>query len=266
MAISKNTREWHRFSLKERFTRYILYLGFALPFSLLWHGMDIQLIYFSSAPAELADLFERMVPPDWSYISELIRPAIKTVHIAVVGTAISVVCSIPVVLIAAENLTPNRLTYALGKFIISFSRSVDPLIYALIFVLLFGPGALAGMFAVGLNSLGFISKVLSEEIEEIDDKQLQAIKATGASPLNQILYGIIPQIKAPFIGVTIYRWDVNIRSATVIGLVGAGGIGGLLQENMGLLYWNRVLTILMFIMGLVAFSEVVSAYFRAKIQ
>jgi phosphonate transport system permease protein len=119
---------------------------------------------------------------------------------------------------------------------------------------------------MGLKSVGFLGKFFAEEIEEINRNTATAIRSTGASSFLIMIYGIVPQIKAPFTGLTIYRWDVNIRAATIVGLVGAGGIGAQLDRSMGFLYWGEVLTILVIIFGLVIMSEVISAYLRAKVR
>lgn len=265
MATQKPQR-WERFDRREKLERYgammtlfVVALGF-------YYTMDVNIDYAGSAPYFLYDLFSRMLPPDLSILPELVQPTIETVHMSILATGFAVIASIPVAIIAAENLTPNKVTYALGKFIVSATRSVHDIIWALIFVLVLGPGALAGMLAMGTKSIGFIGKFFAEEIEEIDRDAVQAIQATGASSLLVMIYAIVPQIKAPFVGISIYRWDVNIRAATIVGLVGAGGIGVELDAAMGYLYWSEAMTILIVIFVLVILSEGISAYFREKVR
>jgi len=231
-----------------------------------WVIMDVRISYFGDAPVHLYDLFDRMYPPDFSIAAGLVNPTIETLHMSILATVFAFVVSIPTAMLAAENLSPNKVTYALGKVIVVSCRSVHDIIWALIFVLILGPGALAGLLAMGLKSVGFLGKFFAEEIEEINRNTATAIRATGASSLLIMIYGIVPQIKAPFTGLTIYRWDVNIRAATIVGLVGAGGIGAQLDRSMGFLYWGEVLTILVIIFGLVIMSEVISAYLRAKVR
>ena len=207
-----------------------------------------------------------MYPPDVGYSGEILSPLIETVHIAIIGTALAILMSIPVSLIGAENTTPNRFTFVLGKFIISASRSVNVIIWALGFVIVFGSGALAGTLAIAVRSVGFCSKLIAESIEEIDPGQVEAITATGANPLEAAIYGIVPQIKPAFIGVATYRWDINVRASTIIGFVGAGGIGVELNTSINFFAWGQVLTILLAILGIVIISEVVSAYLRRKVR
>nr|WP_267903137.1 ABC transporter permease subunit [Natronococcus pandeyae] len=146
------------------------------------------------------------------------------------------------------------------------TRSVNVIIWALFFVVIFGTGALSGVLAVAFRSIGFVSKLLAEGIEEIDAGQVEAIRAMGGSPLDVVIYGIVPQIKPAFVGVATYRWDINVREATVIGFVGAGGIGVYLDTSINFFQWSNVLTILIAILGIVIISEVVSAYLRKKVS
>jgi phosphonate transport system permease protein len=176
-----------------------------------------------------------------------------------------VLLSIPIAFLAARNTTFNRATYALGRLVMSVSRSVDSLIWALIFIIVVGPGSLAGALAVAVRSIGFVSKLFAEGIEEIDRGQVEAIVATGAGRFKVLLYGIVPQIRPVFAGVTIYRWDINIRESTVLGIVGAGGIGFVLNTAILGLEWSRVGLILLVILGVVVVSEAVSAYLRKRV-
>jgi len=143
---------------------------------------------------------------------------------------------------------------------------VNVIIYALIFVIAFGPGALAGVLALAVRSIGFIAKLLAEAIEEIDRTQVEAIAATGATGTEQILYGILPQIKPTLVGVVTYRWDINVRASTILGFVAAGGIGVELLTKLNSFQWHGVATILLVILNVVLVSEGFSAYVRNKIQ
>lgn len=261
-----NRQNWELRNRREKWSRYLSLLFLLIVAVLFYHGIDVRINYVADAPAQLTDLFARMFPPDLGILPSLVQPTIDTIHMSILSTLFAVVVSIPVAVLAAENLSPNKVTYGLGKFIISATRSVHDIIWALIFVLIFGPGILAGLLGMGLKSVGFIGKFFAEEIEEIDRETVKAVRATGANRWMTMIYGIVPQIKAPFVGITMYRWDVNVRAATIVGLVGAGGIGVELNAAMGLLYWQDALTILLIIVALVIVSEVVSAYFRDKVQ
>ena len=259
-------RTWERRTPRQRLVRYLAGLLTIVAAAISWRLLRINYDYLGTAPVEFMDLINRMYPPNVAYTGQILSPMIETIHIAILGTALAVLMSIPVALIGAENTTPNRLTFLLGKFIISASRSVNVIIWALVFVIIFGSGALAGTLAIAVRSIGFCSKLISEAIEEIDPGQVEAIKATGANSIEAAIYGIAPQVKPALIGVSTYRWDINVRASTIIGFVGAGGIGVELNTAINFFQWQRVLTILLAILGIVIFSEFVSAYLRRKVR
>jgi phosphonate transport system permease protein len=203
-----------------------------------------------------------MIPPDFSNIGTILWVLLETVNIATISTVVGVVLSLPVAYIAAQNTTPNRATLWLGRFILVTSRSVNTIIWALLFVAIFGPGALAGILAITFRSLGFLGKLIGEAIEEIDRRPVEALEATGASKAKVILYAIVPQVLPTFWAVGILRWDINIRESTVLGLVGAGGIGLNLQASLNVLAWPQVTLIFIVILATVVASEWVSAKVR----
>ena len=208
----------------------------------------------------------RMVPPKWSYMEKLWMPVWDTINIATLGTAMAIILAVPIAFCAARNTTPSTVfVRPVALFIIVSSRSINSLIWALMLVTLIGPGVLAGVIAIGLRSIGFCAKLLYEAIEEIDPTQVEAITATGASGAQKLSYGIIPQILPAFAGISVFRWDINIRESTVLGLVGAGGIGLQLDASISTLAWTQVSLILLVILGTVIFSEWVSAKVRHAI-
>jgi phosphonate transport system permease protein len=158
-----------------------------------------------------------------------------------------------------------RFLRPIALFIIVASRSINSLIWALLLVAIIGPGLLAGIVAIALRSIGFVGKLLYEAIEETDATQIEAIEATGASGAQVLNYGIVPQIMPAFWGITVFRWDINIRESTILGLVGAGGIGLKLQASLNTLAWSQVSVILLLILATVVLSEWVSARMRHAI-
>jgi len=227
--------------------------------------LGVRWEWVADAPTQIGDLLGRMFPPEWTFAPALVDPLIQTVNIATLGTALAVFLSLPVAFCAALNTTPNRAAYALARFVMVVSRSVDTLIWALIFVIVVGPGSLAGMLAVAMRSVGFVSKLFAEGIEEIERGQVEAVAATGATRGQLLVYGVLPQVRPVLAGVCIYRWDINIRESTVLGLVGAGGIGFALNEAILGLEWSRVGLILVVILGVVIVSEAASAYLRRRV-
>ena len=207
-----------------------------------------------------------MVPPRWSYMDRLWLPLWDTLNIATLGTALGVLIAFPVAFLAARNTTPSRaLVRPVALLVIVASRSINSLIWALLLVTVVGPGVLAGIVAIGLRSIGFVGKLLYEAIEETDRLQVEAITATGASRPQQLTYGVLPQIMPAFAGISVYRWDINIRESTVLGLVGAGGIGLQLNASVSMLAWPQVTVIFIAIFVTVVISEWLSARVRRAI-
>ncbi len=262
------TKVWQRRTSKQQFAIWFGWLIGAALFLYCWKFVSDATTWFFvwDAPRIAGDIGGRMIPPRWAYIDKLWVPLWDTLNIATLGTALAIVMAVPVAFLAARNTTPSTtLIRPVALLIIVSSRSINSLIWALLLVSIIGPGVLAGTIAIGLRSIGFMAKLLYEAIEEIDTTQVEAISATGASRWQVMAYGIAPQIAPAFAGITVFRWDINIRESTVLGLVGAGGIGLQLQASLNVLAWPQVTLILITILIAVLFSEWVSAKVRHAI-
>lgn len=223
-------------------------------------------IFVLSAPQEAADLGNRMFPPDWPYILQLGRPLWDTLNIATLGTVAGLMISVPVAFAAARNTSPSHtIVRPIALFVIAASRSINSLIWALLLVVIVGPGVFAGVLAIALRSIGFCGKLLYEAIEEINVEPVEAVQATGASKAQVLTYGVVPQVLPAFAGISVFRWDINIRESTILGLVGAGGIGLQLNASINNLDWSRVAVILLVILATVIVSEWLSAKIRAAL-
>ncbi|WP_417812091.1 phosphonate ABC transporter, permease protein PhnE [Thalassospira alkalitolerans] len=258
-------RKWSRYTPKQRWTRFALTGLVAL--AVVWSLSTINIIWpwLWDAPEQMGDLFARMFPPSLDGWQDIAWTLLETVNIATIATFFAVFMSLPIALIAAQNTTPNKFTLWLGRFILVSSRSVNTIIWALLFVAVFGPGVLAGILAIIFRSIGFLGKLLGEAIEEIDRAPIEALEAVGASRFKILIYGVIPQVMPTFFAVSILRWDINLRESTVLGLVGAGGIGIILQGAIDTFAWQTVATILLAIIGLVIIGEAIAAYLRKKV-
>ena len=265
-AAKRYPEIWRRHTWREMLVRQIALLAIALATAWSLYGLDIDWMFFADAHEQAADLVVRMWPPNWSYTGKIIRPLIETIHIATLGTAIAVALSLPLAFLAARNTTLNRGTWLVGRFLLVFSRSVNTVIWGLVFVAIFGPGPVAGICAVAARSVGFVAKLVAEAIEEIDAGQVEAVVATGASPSQVRLIGILPQVMPVLLGTSIYRWDINIRESSVLGFVGAGGIGLYLYGSINQFAWRQVLVILIAIFVVVLISEAISAIVRRRIS
>jgi phosphonate transport system permease protein len=218
------------------------------------------------APAQAADIGSRMVPPRWEYMNRLWVPLWDTINIATLGTLLGVGVATPIAFLAARNTTPGVLVLRpVALFIIVASRSINSLIWALLLVSILGPGLLAGILAIALRSIGFVGKLLYEAIEEVDVRQVEAVAATGAGSAQVLTYAVWPQVAPAFWGISVFRWDINIRESSVLGLVGAGGLGLQLQASLNTLAWPQVTMIILVILGTVLVSEWVSARVRRAI-
>ncbi|WP_142847522.1 phosphonate ABC transporter, permease protein PhnE [Telmatospirillum sp. J64-1] len=270
MAITtlNDTKIWQRRTPPQQLLVWAGWLGLVALFVLSWQVMtqDTIWLFVLDAPQQAADIGRRMFPPRWEYMDRLWKPLWDTLNIATLGTMLAVVVAVPVAFLAARNTTPSiHFIRPVALFVIVSSRSINSLIWALLLVSILGPGLLAGILSIALRSIGFIAKLLYEAIEEIDEKQVEAISATGASQAQVMAFGIVPQILPAFAGITVFRWDINIRESTVLGLVGAGGIGMQLMASLNVLAWPQVTLIFLVILGTVVVSEWVSAKVRHAI-
>jgi phosphonate transport system permease protein len=268
VTVKDGVPVWRKRDRRQILTTYLGYLIGAVVFLIAWRFISGQTLWYFvwDAPEQAADLIDRMFPPRWSYAERLWRALWDTINIATLGTLIAIVISIPVAFMAARNTTPHPVVRQIAMIIIVFSRSVNSIIWALLLVSVIGPGILAGVIAIALRSVGFCTKLLYEAIEEVNPRPLEALTSAGASGGQVITYGITPQVLPAFAGIILYRWDINIRSSTVVGLVGAGGIGLQLNASINSLQWSQVSVIFVMIIVLVIAAEWVSAKVRGAIQ
>lgn len=215
-------------------------------------------------------IFMSLLTPEASIIDIVVRAMIETIFIAFMSTILSIPPAFITAFLSSRNLMQGSAfsmgVYNFFRFIFNFARSVEPLIWAIIFSVWVGIGPFAGMLALMLHSIASLAKMYSEQIECIDEGPLEAIAATGANKIQVIWYAVVPQIVLPFLSFTIFRWDINIRMATIIGLVGGGGVGTLLMQYQGLAKWNEVGTIIIVIALVVWIMDYLSAKIREAIK
>ncbi len=259
-------RRWQRFTPQERLMRFTFYLATVGALALSVRSVDIIPEFLYDAPEQVVDLFARMWPMDFAYYPATVHEAlVETFHIATLGTILAMVMALPVGLLAARNVTPSTPLNYLAKFILVSSRSVNSLVWALLFVAVFGPGALAGTLAIAFRSIGFVGKLFGEALEEANMGSVEALRACGAPWPSILLKGYWPQVQPAFYSIALFRWDINIRESAVLGLVGAGGIGVALDGALNLLYWDQVSVVLLTIFVVVIVTEIVVTWIRQKI-
>ena len=211
------------------------------------------------------DILSRMLPPDFNNFQELIYAMFETIEIAFLGTFIAIVLSIPLGLFSARNLAPNYFVYILSKTIIIFFRAIPEFIMAMILVIAIGFGAMPGVLALGLHTMGFLAKFYAEDIEHINEGPIDALKSSGATKSQIISFGVIPQILPSFVANNLYILDRNVRMATMLGIVGAGGIGYELQSSFRMFEYERVSAIIILIFGTIFVIDKVSSYIRQNL-
>ena len=208
----------------------------------------------------------RFMELDYKLIPDLLAPTIETIVMATLATLAGLVLSIPVAWLGASNITPvGKSSYVVGRFLMTMSRSVHEIVWALIFVSAVGLGALAGVLAMAVRSVGFISKTIAEAIEDVDPKPIEAVRAAGGNRFQILIFAILPQIVPVFLGNMIFEWDINIRRSTIMGLVGAGGLGLALFRQMAMFNYGGIATVVVAVLCLILFGEVVSYYARKAV-
>ena len=210
------------------------------------------------------DFLRRMIPPDLSVLGNALRGAIETIQIAVVGTAVAAVLALPMGFAAARNAAPPWLFYWARSLLNAF-RAVDTLVYALFFVAAVGLGPFPGVLAVMVYTATVLAKLYSEAIEAIEPGPVEAVRATGATTLQVLRWGVLPQLVPQFLSFTLYRFETNIRAAAVLGFVGAGGIGFYIQTYLRLLNYPAAATVLLVLIGLVMIVDFASSRLRARL-
>lgn len=257
---------WQRHTLGQKLARMTLWIAIAIAVLLSIKSINVIWEFLWDAPEQMMDMGRRMWPLDFPYYPKTVHAALmETFHIATLGTIFSMIFALPLSIMAAHNITPNKWLNLFAKTMLVSSRSVNSLVWALLFVAVFGPGPLAGAVAIAFRSIGFVGKLLGEALEEVHFGAIEALKATGATQTSQILYGYWPAVKPAFWSIMLLRWDINIRESSVLGLVGAGGLGMAMNAAIDLFQWDRVAVILLTIFAVVVIGEVVVTYFRRRL-
>lgn len=247
--------------------RAVVYVLLSL--GVLWWsfgGLEISAARIAQGLPQAGTILTQMFgPPAWSYFPKVLTGLRESLQIAALGTAIAAVLALPFGTLAARNLSRVYALPFAGKTLLNLIRTFPELVLALVFIRALGPGAFAGVLAVGFHSVGMIGKLYAERIETVDKGVLEALGASGATPLEVFRYGILPEVLPDFLSFALYRFDLNVRAATVLGLVGAGGVGTLLQFQQLASNWPAIGTILLGIIVTVGLVDFLSAKLRARL-
>lgn len=234
-----------------------------------WLITEVQLVTFLTQFSKAADIVSGLLNPSSTVLHQGLVLLVQTIFLAFMATAFAIPAAFILSFLAARNLTRDtrmsRLAYTVVRAGMNFTRAVEPLVWALIFISWVGIGPFAGVLALWVHSVAALVKLYSEQIENIDLGPVDAITATGASKLQVLRYGVVPQVIPPFLSFTIYRWDINVRMSTIIGFVGGGGIGYILKPRVDLGQWGEVGTLVLLIAATVWIMDILSARIREKI-
>lgn len=251
---------------------YIGYFIIALTFLTGFYVSEVSVKeFFSENGLEGAKrIFTALLHPNWSIFEQGLFAAIETIYMAFIATAVAIPIAFLLGFFAARNLMNSNpiafFCYSSLRAVLNVSRSIEPLVWAIIFSVWVGIGPFSGMLALCLHSIASLTKQYSEQIESIDDGPIEAITATGAHPIQIVWFGVVPQIVLPYLSYTIYRWDINVRMATVIGLVGGGGIGNLLMQYQGQARWSEVGMLVIIIAAIVWTMDWASSKLREALK
>jgi phosphonate transport system permease protein len=267
VKISREPVAWYK-----SFWAWELLIAFSISFYMGLKVTNFSFYELTDASGFLGAqrIFKALVSPEWSILDQGIKAIIETIYIAFMATVLAIPAAFILAFFAAKNIMRSHpLTLAIYFILRTFlnvTRSIEPLIWAIIFSVWVGIGPFAGMLALMFHSIASLTKQYSEIIESAEEGPIEGIRATGANSAQVVWYSIVPQVILPYIAFTIYRWDINVRMATVIGLVGGGGIGTLLIQYQGQALWHEVGTLALLIVIVVWIMDTLSAYIREALR
>ena len=230
------------------------------------HFVDIDLRRLAIGLPKLAQWAAKAWPPETDDLGSLSGRAIETLAMAVIGTTFGAIIAVPCCFLAARNMTPNRFLYGVTRSVLNILRGIDSFVFAILFVAAVGLGPFAGVLGVAIHSAGTIAKLWAETIEAVEPGPLEATAMTGANRLKIIRFALLPDVLPGLASVALYVWEFNVRSSTVLGIVGAGGIGQELKNSVDLLDFPRIFTIILIILLMVSAIDQLSAWLRRRLM
>ena len=228
-----------------------------------WQGADMRPLDLWRDAGNMAQYAGGFFPPDWQDWRFYLQELVVTLQIALWGTALAIAGSVPLALLAASNLTPWWVHQPVRR-LLDACRAINEMVFALLFVVAVGLGPFAGVLALWIHTTGTLAKLFSETIEAIDPQPVEGIRATGAHPMAEVLYGVLPQVMPLWISYALYRFEANVRSASVVGMVGAGGIGMVLWDVIRGFQYAQTAAVLLLLVLTVALIDLGSAQLRKR--
>lgn len=243
---------------------WVAAISWVVLFSLLgwgWDAAEINPLVLITESGNMAEFAADFFPPDFSDIGFYLEEMVTTLHIALWGTVLSVILSIPFGILSSENLMPVWI-YQPVRRLMDATRAINEMVFAMLFVVAVGLGPFAGVLALLVHTTGVLAKLFSEAVEAIDPRPVEGVRATGANVLEEILYGVIPQVLPLWISYSLYRFESNVRSASVVGMVGAGGIGVILWESFRGFQFQQTCALMIVIIISVTLTDLLSQRLR----
>lgn len=234
---------------------------------LAWSFAPVEMYKATSLVTDwrnMAEFLAGFLKPNFHEWRQYIAEMVETVQIAIWGTALSVVIGAPLAILASSNIMPQWVVQPVRR-VMDAARAINEIVFALLFVVAVGLGPLAGVLALAVHNVGIIAKLFSEAVEAIDPRPVEGIRSSGASRLQEVLYGVVPQVMPLWSSFTLYRFETNVRSATVLGIVGAGGIGHSLYENIRGFNYSETAAIIIIVVATVMLIDMLSARIRAHL-
>lgn len=233
----------------------------------IWSSIQTEafLTDFIFGIPDIVNMVSQLFPPNLDYAVAVWPKLVETFHMAVIATTIAIIFCVPLSLLAANNITSSKPLYHSVRFFLNILRTIPDIILAVIFVGLFGIGVFPGILALIIFSLGILAKLISETIESIDPNPLEAMSSAGAKKIQVIFYGVVPQVLPQFVSFTLYVFEINIRASVVLGLVGAGGIGQLLNQQINFFNYQNAMMLILIVFIVVIIIDYISTKVREAI-
>lgn len=230
-----------------------------------WDATNVNLVILWRRFDNFFDILLAMNNPNWAYLERIQRPMLDTIQMSFLGSISGAILALPVAFLASGNINKNKISLTIIRLVLSVFRTLPVLVYAAVLALIFGFGTLAGTIAIAMFTFALMSKMLYEVIETIDLGAYTAVEATGSTKSKAFITAVLPQISASYISLSLYSFEINIRYAAILGWVGAGGIGLLMDDRMSWRSYNDVFVILVVLFGIVVFIEQLSRYIRKRL-
>ena len=236
---------------------FLIFLGWA------WNGAEIRPLDLFRDSGNMAKYASEFFPPDFRDWEIYLKEMITTMHIAVWGTVLAIICAVPFGLLSSSNIVPAWV-YQPVRRMMDACRAINEMVFAMLFIVAVGLGPFAGVLALWIHTTGTLAKLFSEAVEAIDPRPVEGVRATGALAIEEIIFGVIPQVMPLWISYSLYRFESNVRSASVVGMVGAGGIGVVLYEVIRGFQYAQTCAVLIIIILFVTTIDLLSASIRKR--